>query len=480
MTMNQKEICDIVSKAADGSDVTVKIRSGTQIKANGLWEGSCSPNSPRRKVGLFLVNDGATNIAIEGARRRLTLDLPFPEAVVVISGAGGGKATRQVKVLGYSDSERAGKIASAFEVPPLIVAKPAFTRPPEPVPESRQQRTHNERDLQRLLSSLRQTPNVILQGAPGTGKSSLAFALVRSLASATSSNIEDCRFGRLVASHGGDPQLLLDDSAVGGLPLVWEFVQLHPGYAYDDLVRRIAPTSSTDGQIRLQVQDGLLPHLCRLAERLGPEKPVVLILDEINRCNFASVLGEFLLGIDQSHRGTPVRLQVQSELLQSTIAVPPNLWFVGTMNTADRSLALIDYAVRRRFRFLNIEATRDVVFDWYQPESVLGELAALLFESCNAGLPPRLRTGASIFLVKPEPVTDWPERLARRVSYEVFPLLREYVKEGLRDRSPILFKNASLAIDDQRVGAQRIAEVLREMIARTESTSSVHDGDAIL
>jgi hypothetical protein len=466
--MNEQEIARAVAAAAGVEGVQPKIRPGTQIKANALWEGSCSPNQPRKKVGLFLVKDGATALAIEGAQRRLTLALPFPEAAVVISRPNTNQ--RQAKVVGYKNSERLRRLAEAPEVDPVIVDRPAFTRPPEPEPVSRQNLTHSASDLARLASSLHETPNVVLQGPPGTGKSSVALALTQSMTAAAGLRAEDCQFGRLVAARGGDPHALLEDPEILRLPLVWEFVQLHPGYAYDDLVRRVVPATEAGGYLRLQVHDGLLPHLCRLAERRGPDKPVMLVLDEINRCNLASVLGEFLLGIDPGHRGLPVRLQVQSPGLQSEIAVPPNLWIVGTMNTADRSIAMVDYAVRRRFRFLDVQATRESVQNWYAPDSERAEIAAALFDSCNAGLPARLRTGPSLFLVATDPEEDWPERLARRVAYEVLPVLCEYAKEGLRDRSPAVFGSVVLPVDEQKVAASRLAATLREMLAAAGTT----------
>ncbi|WP_287805522.1 AAA family ATPase [Diaphorobacter sp.] len=465
--MNEQEIARAVAAAAGVDEVQPKIRPGTQIKANALWEGSCSPNQPRKKVGLFLVKDGATALAVEGAQRRLTLALPFPEAAVVISGPTTKK--RQAKLVGYSDSERLRRLAEALGVEQIVVERPSFTRPPDQEPVPLQNLTHSESDLARLASNLHETPNVVLQGPPGTGKSSVALALTHSLAAAADLRAEDCQFGRLVAARGGDPHALLEDAEILRLPLVWEFVQLHPGYAYDDLVRRVVPATEAGGNLRLQVHDGLLPHLCRLAERRGPGKPVMLVLDEINRCNLASVLGEFLLGIDPGHRGIPVRLQVQSTGLDSEIAVPPNLWIVGTMNTADRSIAMVDYAVRRRFRFLDVQATRESVHSWYASDSERGEIAAALFDSCNAGLPPRLRTGPSLFLVTTDTAEDWPERLARRVAYEVLPVLCEYAKEGLRDRGPVIFGPAALPIDEQKVAASRLAATLRGMLATAQA-----------
>src|SRR5207248_2321807 len=139
-------------------------------------------------------------------------------------------------------------------------------------------------------------------------------------------------FGELLHQHRGDMATLLADAdgRAFSAGAVWEMVQLHPGYGYDDLVRRIRPTSS-DGDLQFVVEDCLLPQMCALASARAPNKPVILILDEINRCNLASVLGEFIFAIDPGHRSMPVRLQYQAAGLQPSISVPPNLWVVGTM-----------------------------------------------------------------------------------------------------------------------------------------------------
>jgi len=466
--MTEQELAQLVAAAAGVEQVQAKNRPGAQIKANALWEGSCSPTQPRKRVGLFLVRDGATTLATEGAHRRLTLALPFPEAALIISRP--STPQQQVTLVGYSDSARLRRMADAFGIAPEVVERPSFVHPATAETEQSQPPTANEDDLERLISNLRETPNLVLQGPPGTGKSSLALALARSMAQGANVDVDDCRFSRLVAVRGGEPDALLRDTSVLQLPLVWEFVQLHPGYAYDDLVRRVVPGTGSGGHLQLRVEDSLLPHLCRLAAARGPDKPVMLVLDEINRCNLASVFGEFLLGLDAGHRGLPVRLQVQGSGLDATVAMPSNLWVVGTMNTADRSIAMVDYAVRRRFRFLEIRSTREAVKRWYMPDAHRAELAGSLFDSCNSGLPTRLRIGPSPFLVRVLPSDDWPARLARRVAYEVLPLLCEYAKEGLRDRSPVLFGSSTFPIENQKRAAIQLAEILQERQAINPQT----------
>ena len=453
--MRKEELHEAVAQAAGvlTNKVTLKQRPGTQIKANALWEGSCTPSAARTVAGLFLAED-APELAFEGAVRRMTMPPPFPNTIIVLSEM--GSAQPSVKVFGYPDSSSANLLAAALavEVEPV----------PRPFVAQVLQSPTEVFDVDMLLSNLMETPNIVLQGPPGTGKSSLALALIRSLAETEGMTAEECRFGRLVAESGGDLDSFLNDAGACGVsPVIWEFVQLHPGYAYDDLVRKVVPRTA-GGRMHLRTEDSLLPRLCRLAE-MRPDKPVILVLDEINRGNLAAILGEFVFAIDPGHRGAKVRLQYQGFGLAPAVSVPANLWIIGTMNTADRSIAMVDYAVRRRFRFLEVPASPTIVDQYYGADSGKSAVAQKLFIDCNLGLPPRLQIGHAAFLEDAEPSVSWPDRMARKMVYNVFPLLSEYVKEGLRDGGPVSFNDAKYALDGQRAAAIALATSIRGMLA---------------
>ncbi len=172
-----------------------------------------------------------------------------------------------------------------------------------------------EPDLADMKSLLERKRNLILQGSPGTGKTFCA----RRLAWA----VMGCK----------------DDSRV-------TFVQFHQSTAYDDFVCGYRP----DGNGGFAVKDGPFVRACREASR-DPGRPHFVVIDEINRANVSKVLGELLMLIEADHRGEPALLTVSGREL----AVPENLFIVGMMNTADRGLALIDYALRRRFAFFEME-----------------------------------------------------------------------------------------------------------------------------
>lgn len=265
-------------------------------------------------------------------------------------------------------------------------------------------------DVARLERHLRETLCVVLQGPPGTGKTRLARKLVEHFAAKEGLSPEQCLLGELTADQ------------IRERPIVWDIVQLHPGYTYEDLVRGLRTKANAPG-IEFEPQDGVLLQMAAAArEREG--KPTLLVLDEINRCNLASVLGELIVLLEKDKReGQPGRLSVRLQYpgKPERLTLPPNLWILGTMNTADRSIALVDYAIRRRFRFL------DVLPDESVPRQ--GRARSLMARINQTIGEPRLHVGHSYFLV--DDTADWAGALADRIVWEVLPLLREYRAEHL-------------------------------------------------
>ena len=174
-------------------------------------------------------------------------------------------------------------------------------------------------DLDQMLGLLRRKKNLILQGAPGTGKTFAAKRLAYALMGQT------------------------DDSRV-------EVVQFHQSTAYEDVVVGLRPTAEGG----FAAAEGVFARFCRRAAA-DPGRDYVFIIDEINRANISKAFGELLMLIEAEHRGEALRLPVSGELL----SVPKRLHIIGMMNTADRGLALIDYALRRRFAFFEMRPALD-------------------------------------------------------------------------------------------------------------------------
>ena len=174
-------------------------------------------------------------------------------------------------------------------------------------------------DLDQMLGLLRRKKNLILQGAPGTGKTFAAKRLAYALMGET------------------------DDSRV-------EVVQFHQSTTYEDVVVGLRPTAEGG----FAAAEGVFARFCRRAAA-DPGRDYVFIIDEINRANISKAFGELLMLIEAEHRGEALRLPVSGELL----SVPKRLHIIGMMNTADRGLALIDYALRRRFAFFEMRPALD-------------------------------------------------------------------------------------------------------------------------
>lgn len=162
-----------------------------------------------------------------------------------------------------------------------------------------------------LTALVRLKKNVILQGAPGVGKTFSAK--------------------RIAYSMMGEK----DESRI-------EIVQFHQNYSYEDFIMGYKPNDNGG----FELKTGVFYNFCKKAEN-DPEEDYFFIIDEINRGNLSKIFGELLMLIEKDYRGIAIKLAYRNELF----SVPKNLHIIGMMNTADRSLAMIDYALRRRFSF---------------------------------------------------------------------------------------------------------------------------------
>lgn len=194
-----------------------------------------------------------------------------------------------------------------------------------------------------------------------------------------------------------------------------EVVQFHPSYAYEDFMEGIRPLiGDQQGTIKYEIRPGVLRRLSEAAQE-DPDGTYVLIIDELNRANLPRVLGEVLYCIEYRGKNGEIQLPYSGE----SFSLPENVLIIGTMNTADRSIALVDAALRRRFLELDFPPDLDVLRRWWaqQGNTELGKDAAARLERLNAELVIRLdahRLVGHTYLMDPhmagegfEPVWKW-------------------------------------------------------------------------
>jgi 5-methylcytosine-specific restriction protein B len=254
--------------------------------------------------------------------------------------------------------------------------------------------------LEKILGCLRTKKNLILQGPPGTGKTWLARRLAFAL------------LGQR------------DDGKVRA-------VQFHPNLSYEDFIRGWRPADNG----KLTLVDGPFMEMIKAAAK-DPTSRHVIVIEEINRGNPAQIFGEMLTLLEVDKRTPNEALELSYRRFDGErVSIPDNLYVIGTMNIADRSLALVDLALRRRFAFIDLEPTLGKPWrDWVQEHcgidsEILVEIEKRLNNDITAdsSLGPQFRVGHS-YVTPPlgVPIADAREWFRQVVDTEIGPLLDEY------------------------------------------------------
>ena len=244
-----------------------------------------------------------------------------------------------------------------------------------------------------LINLLKNKKNIILQGAPGVGKTYAAKRLAYSL------------IGKK------------DDSKI-------EFIQFHQNYSYEDFIMGYKPTANG-----FELREGVFYKFCKKAEA-DSDNNYYFIIDEINRGNMSKIFGELLMLIEKDYRGSENALKLAYS--DEVFAVPKNLYIIGMMNTADRSLAMIDYALRRRFSFVNMEpGFTSEGFKKYQEslhndtfDTLINKVMELnRYIANDSSLGSGFCIGHSYFCDQNECTDEW---MSSVISYDIIPTLEEY------------------------------------------------------
>lgn len=290
--------------------------------------------------------------------------------------------------------------------------------------------------IRKICSVLKDKKNIVLQGAPGTGKTYLTSILAVLLCDNGFSDIGN--YDRVMDEY----DRLRRDGMIS-------FCTFHQSMDYEDFLEGLKPVIE-GGNMTYKVEDGIFKSICKRAAS-NQNGNYVLIIDEINRGNISKIFGELitLLEADKRKRGHEDRKYIEPLLPYSKepFSVPDNLYIIGTMNTTDRSVGSMDYAVRRRFAFVSVKADRDIVKRY----SYKVEKAIILFDAVQKFLERTkmeidtddLMVGHSYFMVRDE------LQLALKWEYEILPLLDEYASDGLVSEKPHKSMDDFIAYEDK-------------------------------
>lgn len=277
-------------------------------------------------------------------------------------------------------------------------------------------------EYKRMSDALERKRQVILYGPPGTGKTYHArgFAVWWLL-----KQQDDPRRYDVIGDPASLRQIESELTDVADGSLTW--ITFHPSYSYEDFVEGFRPVESADSGLVLKMEDGLFKRICREAQ-VNPDKRYLILIDEINRANLAKVFGELITLLEKDKRGLTITLPQSKE----SFSVPDNVFLLGTMNTADRSIKLMDTALRRRFAFIELmpdvaplagAAVNDLALDDFL-------LALNARVARNEGREKQL--GHALLMDDGEAIADAAE-FARRFRQEILPLLQEYCYDNYDD-----------------------------------------------
>lgn len=269
--------------------------------------------------------------------------------------------------------------------------------------------------------------NLILQGAPGTGKTYNSAVIAVALIDGSLDG-EDIYLHMDVSNHKQVMkryQELIDTSQIA-------FSTFHQSMDYEDFVEGLRPKVE-NGQIIYDIKNGIFKKICETAKN-EPEKNFVLIIDEINRGNVSKIFGELISLIEKDKRENEESIHSLTAKLTYTdkpFGVPANLYILGTMNTTDRSTGTLDYALRRRFVFKTMKADEQIV---NAQEEKIADIALPLFRQIKEFIVKYnngdmdiedLMIGHSYFLASNE------EQLRNNIEYKIKPLIKEYINDGI-------------------------------------------------
>lgn len=208
-------------------------------------------------------------------------------------------------------------------------------------------------------------------------------------------------------------------------------ITFHPSYTYEDFVEGFRPNPTGHGGLELRMTDGIFKKVCAAAAA-EPHRPFVVLIDEINRGNIAKILGELITLIEYDKRGLTVRLPQSGE----EFSVPKNVYIIATMNTADRSIQLLDTALRRRFRFIELMPDSETLEGVSIGGLSLGTFLDTLNDKIRHKVGRERQIGHALFFQAGK-VISTPDAFAEVFRHELLPLVQEYLYDDYGDLADV-------------------------------------------
>lgn len=268
--------------------------------------------------------------------------------------------------------------AAAHTPQSTIAEKTISTAPDYPIEKIAENTGFSPADIRTWVRAIERKGQAVFYGPPGTGKTFVAEHLARHL--------------------------------IGGGDGFVEVLQFHPAYSYEDFMEGIRPQSNGIG-LSYPVVPGRFRAFCERARQRTDR--CVLIIDEINRANLARVMGELMYLLEYRTKSVPLASGTD-------FSIPMNVRIIGTMNTADRSIALVDHALRRRFAFIQLQPDYEVLRRFHHSSTFANSLVGVL-QKLNKQIEPHYQVGTSFFLV-----TGLEHHIADIWRMEIEPYLEEY------------------------------------------------------
>jgi 5-methylcytosine-specific restriction enzyme B len=279
---------------------------------------------------------------------------------------------------------------------------------------------------------LERKSQVILYGPPGTGKTYWAEIAAKEICAFKSYNLS---FNEL--NDDQKNQLFGNDSKEGLIRIC----TFHPEYGYEDFIERYKPEKNDSKQLIFELREGIFKRLCNDAKIELEKKSntlFILIIDEINRGDIPRIFGELLTILEKNKRGKKVILPLSGQAFY----IPENIYIIGTMNTSDRSISLLDKALRRRFGFIelmpNSSILGDTVIEGIPLAKWLDNLNERILNSIGKHAR-NLQIGHSYFLENEKPIKDF-KKFSRVIKEDIIPLLEDYCYEDYEMLSNIIGK----------------------------------------